>query len=128
MRKVLNIFQTTFMGHQSRVDAQAVYDSTGVPPPADIDRFVRTLMNGSVSFAAGLRSLQELLRSKGYAVDDFLQLMHRQLLEIDLPQAQRLQLTIALADIDWRLKQGGSERVQLAAIVGAFHEARAVAS
>merc|ERR1719277_952978 len=126
MRKVLNIFQTTSMGHQGGVDADAVYSSTGVPPPQDIDTFLKTLMNGTVSFAAGLQNLQNLLRSKGYAVDDFLQLMHHRLIAIDLPTAQRVQLNVALADIDWRLKMGCSERVQLAAIVGAFHEARAV--
>jgi len=125
MRKVLNVFQTTSMAH-GKVDATAVYDSTGVPPPHDLDQFLRTLMNGSVSFSAGLQGLQELLRSKGYAVDDFLLLMHRQLVELDLPTPQRVQLTCTLADIDWRLKQGCSERVQLAAVVGAFHEARAI--
>merc|ERR1740139_1613269 len=105
MRKVLNIFQTTFMGHGGYIDADAVYASTGVPTPADIDQFVKTLMNGSASFAAGLQCLTTLLRSKGYAVDDFLQLMHHRLVELDLPTAQRLPLTVALADIDWRLKQ-----------------------
>lgn len=125
MRKVLNIFQTTSMGHQGTVDADAVYTSTGVPSPEDIDQFLKTLMNGTVSFAAGLKSLQDLLRSKGYALDDFLQLMHHRLITIDFPTAQRCALNCALADIDWRLKQGCSERVQLAAIVGAFHEARA---
>lgn len=127
MRKVLNIFQTTSMGH-GKVDAQSVYASTGVPPPEDIDQFLKTLMNGTVSFAAGLQNLQNLLCSKSYAVDDFLQLLHQRLIMCEIPTPQRVQLTCALADIDWRLKQGCSQRVQLAAIVGAFHEARAVAT
>lgn len=128
MRKVLNIFQTTSMGHKGRVDAAAVYDSTGVPPPEDIDRFLRTLLNSAVTYAAGLQSLQELLQEKGYALDDFLQLMHGRLVVQDIPSRQRLPLVNALADIDYRLKQGCSERLQLAAIVGAFHEARAAAA
>merc|ERR1719262_74163 len=110
MRKVLNIFQTTSMGHKGRVDAAAVYDSTGVPPPEDIDRFLRTLLNGAVTYQAGLESLQDMLQAKGYALDDFLQLMHRRLAaKEDLPQQQRLPLVGALADIDWRLKQGCNE-------------------
>jgi len=125
MRKVLNIFQTTSMGHKGTINAQAVYDSTGVPPPVDIDQFLQTLMNSSVSFSAGLSQLQKLLQSKGYALDDFLQLLHRRLAAMDLPVQVRLSLLPTLADIDWRLKQGCNERVQLAAIVGAFHEARA---
>merc|ERR1719408_984418 len=44
MRRVLNVFQTTSMGH-SVVDANAVYSSTGVPHPSDIDQFLSTLMS-----------------------------------------------------------------------------------
>mmetsp|Transcript_71603 Transcript_71603/g.213678 ORF Transcript_71603/g.213678 Transcript_71603/m.213678 type:complete len:351 (+) Transcript_71603:59-1111(+) len=128
MRKVLNIFQTTSMGHKGPINARAVYDSTGVPPPEDIDQFLHTLMNGAVSFAAGLKNLQELLHKKGYALDDFLQLLHQRLVVQDLPVKSRLHLTPVLADIDWRLKQGCNEGLQLAAIVGAFHEARAAAA
>eukprot|EP00931_Biecheleriopsis_adriatica_P096383 TRINITY_DN7003_c0_g1_i1.p1 TRINITY_DN7003_c0_g1~~TRINITY_DN7003_c0_g1_i1.p1 ORF type:complete len:367 (+),score=78.17 TRINITY_DN7003_c0_g1_i1:73-1101(+) len=126
MRKVLNIFQTTSMGHQGNVDAKAVHDSTGVPSPEEIDLFLRTLLNSAVSFAAGLRTLKDLLHTKGYALDDFMQLMHKRLIVQDLPVQQRLQITVALSDIDWRLKQGCGESIQLAAIVGAFHEARAL--
>lgn len=125
MRKVLNVFQTTSMGHNV-VDANAVYSSSGVPHPQDIDSFLATLMNASVSFAAGFQGLQALLRSKGYALDDFLQLMHQRLILHDIPVHQRIHLTTTLADIDWRVKAGCGEQVQLAAIVGAFHEARAL--
>lgn len=125
MRKVLNIFQTTSMGHKGSVDAKAVYASTGVPPPEDIDHFLRTLMNGTLSFAASLQSLRELMLSKGYALDDFLQLMHQRLTMQSMKVEQRLILVEHLANIDWRLKQGCSENLSLAAIIGAFHEARA---
>eukprot|EP00929_Paragymnodinium_shiwhaense_P122985 TRINITY_DN9635_c0_g1_i1.p1 TRINITY_DN9635_c0_g1~~TRINITY_DN9635_c0_g1_i1.p1 ORF type:complete len:350 (-),score=88.95 TRINITY_DN9635_c0_g1_i1:151-1200(-) len=125
MRKVLNVFQTTSMGHPV-VDAESVYASTGVPHPQDIDHFLKTLTNTTVSFAAGLQGLRDLLRSKGYALDDFLQLMHQRLIVQPMPVQQRVHLTTVLAEIDWRLKQGCGEQVQLAAIVGAFHEARAI--
>merc|ERR1719245_1976993 len=52
MRKVLNIFQTTSMAHQV-VDSEAVYNSTGMPSPGEIEQFIRTLSNKSVSFSAG---------------------------------------------------------------------------
>jgi len=124
MRKVLNIFQTTSMGH-SVVDSRAVYSCTGVPHPQDIDHFVSTLMNPAISFGAGVKSLQDLLHDKGFALDDFLQLLHYRLVVSDIPMQQRLRLTTLLADVDWRMKQGTTERVQLAALVAAFHEARA---
>jgi len=126
MRRVLNVFQTTSMGHPT-VDAKAVYSSTGVPHPQDIDSFLKSLLNTEVSFSASVSRLQELLRQKGYALDDFLQLMHYRLVaNQEIPVQQRVKLTILLADIDWRLKQGCGDQVQAAGIVGAFHEARAV--
>lgn len=125
MRKVLNVFQTTSMGHKI-VDGNAVYSSTGVPHPQDIDTFLRRLLDSTVSFSACVNALHEVLQSKGYALDDFLQLMHHRLVVQDLPVQQRLRLTTLLADIDWRLKQGCGDQVQATAIVGAFHEARAV--
>jgi len=125
MRKVLNIFQTTSMGHKV-VDARAVYSATGVPHPQDIDDFLVTLMSGGVSFAACVQGFKDMLHSKGYAVDDFLQLIHQRLVVKQMPTKQRCLLTCRLADIDWRLKQGCSEQIQLTAIVAAFHEARAV--
>lgn len=127
MRKVLNIFQTTSMGHKI-VDASAVYASTGVPHPQDIDRFLQTLLTSDISFKASVHGLRDLLHDKGYALDDFLQLLHERLLVADLPVGQRLRLTTLLADVDWRMKQGCSEQVQLAAFVAAFHEARALPS
>jgi replication factor C subunit 3/5 len=124
MRRVLNVFQTTSMGH-SIVDANAIYASTGVPHPQDIDHFLKTLLNSSIAFATSVKTLQEMLQSKGYALDDFLQLMHERLIVQDMPVPQRIKLNTLLADIDWRLKQGCNEQVQVAGIVGAFHEARA---
>merc|ERR1719401_1040257 len=123
MRKILNIFQTTSMSYQV-VNAQAVYSSTGVPHPQDIDHFVKTLMNRSVSYAAGIKGLNNLLQSKGYALDDFLGLLHNRLVAMDIPVKQRVQLVTALADIDVRLKESCSEKIQLAAVVGAFHVMR----
>merc|ERR1712232_516734 len=123
MRRVLNVFQTTSMGH-AMVDANAVYASTCVPHPQDIDHFLKTLLNTSVTFAANVKALQKMLHDKGYALDDFLQLMHERLIVQDMPVQQRIKLNTLLADIDWRLKQGCNEQVQVAGIVGAFHEAR----
>ena len=127
MRKVINIFQTTSMGHKGNVDGKAVYASTGVPAPHEIEHFLKTLLDGSRSFQASLKELKAMLSTKGYALDDFLQLMHKQLISQNLPAKQRLQLTVALSDIDWRLKQGCGDQIQLGAIIGIFQEARALA-
>ncbi|CAE7632654.1 RFC5 [Symbiodinium sp. KB8] len=136
MRKVLNVFQTTSMGHGGRVDAGAVYASTGVPAPEEISHFLRTLLNGTVwsPFVVPAENYPQrrmILASRVVCLEvsyaaSLKQLMHKQIVALDLPVRQRLQLTVALADVDWRLKQGCSDAIQLAAIVGIFHEARSL--
>jgi len=54
-----------------------------------------------------------------------LQLLHEGLTQRkDIETKARLVLNGHLADIDWRLKQGCNERIQLAAVAGAFHKVR----
>lgn len=62
MRKVLNILQQTSMGHNKVVDANAVYASTHVPHPEEIDRLLTTLMNTAVSFSVNIKALKALDR------------------------------------------------------------------
>merc|ERR1719282_330379 len=59
MRKVLNIFQTTSMGHTGVINAAAVHASSGVPPPEDIDRFLSQGCNESMQLAAIVGAFHE---------------------------------------------------------------------
>jgi len=124
MRRVLNILQTTSMGHDV-VDANAVYTATGIPRPDDIDLTLSTLMNKGTTLSSKIQRLQEMLIKQGYSMEDMLQFLHEGLtLRTDIETKARLVLNTHLADIDWRLKQGCNERIQLAAVAGAFHKAR----
>ena len=58
-----------------------------------------------------LKTMRELLQTRGYALDDFLQLMHHRLVLQPMPVAQRVRLTVALADVDFRLKLGCGDQV-----------------
>jgi len=124
MRRVLNIMQTTSMAHDV-IDAAAVYTATGIPRPDDIDLALTTLLNKGTTLATKIQRLQEMLINQGYAMEDMLQFLHEGLsLRTDIEIKARLVLNTNLADIDWRLKQGCNERIQLAAVAGAFHKVR----
>eukprot|EP00746_Dinoflagellata_sp_MGD_P165060 gnl/MRDRNA2_/MRDRNA2_94122_c0_seq1.p1 gnl/MRDRNA2_/MRDRNA2_94122_c0~~gnl/MRDRNA2_/MRDRNA2_94122_c0_seq1.p1 ORF type:complete len:380 (+),score=72.31 gnl/MRDRNA2_/MRDRNA2_94122_c0_seq1:75-1142(+) len=124
MRRVLNIMQTTSMAHEI-VDAASVYASTGIPKPDDIDLALSTLLSTSTAVAAKIQRLQDMLVTQGYSMEDMLQHLHEGLtMRKDIETKARLVLNTQLADIDWRLKQGCNERIQVAAVAGAFHKVR----
>lgn len=61
----------------------------------------------------------ELQVHKGYALADILQDLQTWMMRIHMPTHVRIELIDAMADIEYRLAAGTSERLQLGALVGA---------
>ena len=68
-------------------------------------------------FHAARRRLRDLLDRYGLAGTDFIAQLHRSLYAADfLDEAAKLDLTERMADVEYRLVEGGSETVQLDAL------------
>ena len=68
-------------------------------------------------FHAARRRLRELLDRYGLAGTDFVAQLHRNLYAADfLDEQAKLRLTERMADVEFRLVEGGSETVQLDAL------------
>ena len=66
---------------------------------------------------AARRRLRELLDKYGLAGTDFVNQLHRELYGADfLSEIQKLELTELMAEIDFRLVEGGGEAIQLDAL------------
>ncbi|CAJ1339056.1 unnamed protein product [Effrenium voratum] len=63
MRKVINIFQTTSMGHRGNVDSKAVYASTGIPSPEDVRQSLQYLVSSCALCIVG-HSLPQIARTQ----------------------------------------------------------------
>ena len=122
MRKVLNVLQATASGFD-RVDAATVHLCTGNPSPAEIHGLLTALLNKSLAEAhADLCALTH----RGFALSDILNELARYVPTIAMPgEALRL-LMERLADIEYRLAFGTSEKLQGASLVAAFWAARDV--
>lgn len=122
MRRTLNIFQSAALGY-AEVSEGAVYDSTGNPSPADVEQVVDWLLNAPLQDV--FADLLKVQRERGFALTDIVRELHPYLFRISgLPMKTRVALVEALADIEWRLASGTSERLQLGALVAAFVVAR----
>jgi len=68
--------------------------------------------------------LQELQKHKGIALLDILQDIHPFIFKISMPPKVRIELISRLAETEYRLSAGTSDRLQLGAVCGAFADAR----
>ncbi|XP_072948774.1 cap-specific mRNA (nucleoside-2'-O-)-methyltransferase 1-like [Epargyreus clarus] len=122
MRKVLNTLQSTWLAHRA-VTERAVHACVGHPLRADINDILNWLLNEN-DFAACFKHIQDLKIMKGLALGDILTEVHTVIQRIKLPPEVLISLLIKMSDSEARLASGCSERIELAALIAAFQEAR----
>jgi len=125
MRRALNILQSTHMA-SGLVTETSVYECVGHPSKIDVKTIVHDLLNENFTVAS--QKLSTLKTTKGYALADILTELHRYVHKIDFPREIRIHLLVKMADIEYRLANGATEKIQLSALISAFQEARQVKS
>eukprot|EP01097_Dermamoeba_algensis_P008097 TRINITY_DN5265_c0_g1_i1.p1 TRINITY_DN5265_c0_g1~~TRINITY_DN5265_c0_g1_i1.p1 ORF type:complete len:369 (-),score=67.64 TRINITY_DN5265_c0_g1_i1:85-1128(-) len=121
MRKALNILQSCSMSGQE-ITSEMIYTSTGNPSPADIATTLDYLLNSS--FDSAFQNIQKLKSGKGLALVDMVREIHLALLKMDISDSHKTFLIKKLADGEYRLASGTSEKLQLGGLVGVFQIAR----
>ncbi|ODN01732.1 Replication factor C subunit 5 [Orchesella cincta] len=135
MRKVLNILQSTALAYTISVDptttdgndstiltSEHFYLCTGAPLPADIESIAKWML--TLDITSAFNRIYQLKTSKGIALADILTEVHKYLERIDFPPTVRIHLLKELAEIEYRLAIGTSEKLQLASLVSVFYTAR----
>ncbi|KAK4469558.1 hypothetical protein MN116_006603 [Schistosoma mekongi] len=121
MRKSINLLQSTSMSSKT-VDGPSVYACVAYPSPEEIRSLLDHLLNEPISTA--YHNIMATKNLKGIALQDIITEIHPLIMRIALPDAIRCDLLIALSDIEHRMSQGASERLQLGAFISAFTRAK----
>ncbi|KAI8912072.1 P-loop containing nucleoside triphosphate hydrolase protein [Powellomyces hirtus] len=117
MRRALNILQATHAAFNP-ITEQAIYLCTGSPLPSDISQIVNWLFNED--FATAYTNIQSLRVQHGLALADIITEVHETLAVIELPGPVRVLLFDKLAELEYNLSTGCTEKAQLSALVGSF--------
>lgn len=128
MRRILNVLQSTHMASTAMgtkgVDADSVYANTGAPHPADINKIWAWLMEEG--YDSCCTKFVDLKQQKGLALDDIIAELLPLARESPLSPKGKMYLYEQLAGIEHRLAVGGSEKLNLAALVGCCRIANAI--
>ncbi|KAJ2785712.1 Subunit of heteropentameric Replication factor C (RF-C) [Coemansia javaensis] len=117
MRRVLNVLQACHAAYP-HIGSDEVYACTGQPSPDDVRRIVDWMLNDE--FGAALSNIGALKRDKGLALQDIITELTQYVNTIDFPSATRIHLLEQLAEIEYHMAVGSTEKIQLSALVGAF--------
>ncbi|KRX48769.1 Replication factor C subunit 5, partial [Trichinella murrelli] len=121
MRRALNILQSTAMAFDM-VNMENVYACVGKPKPDDIRAIVEWLFNKD--FSETYKRITFLKLKKGLALQDILEEVHLFVQKVEIPALVRIYLIDRLAEIEESLTRGASDKLQLSALIAAFHIAR----
>jgi len=134
MRKILNILQSTALAFSNPGGADVdntvtltpehFYLCTGAPLPSDIETIVTWML--TIDLTAGFKKIHDLKTVRGIALADIMSEVHLYLEKIDFPPSVRIYLLKEMAELEYRLAIGTSEKLQLAALVGIFYNARSM--
>ncbi|KAL9268155.1 Replication factor C subunit 3-like protein [Drosera capensis] len=118
MRKALNILQSTHMASEL-ITEEAVYLCTGNPLPKDIEQISYWLLNESFP-----TKISEMKTRKGLALIDIIREVTMFVFRIKMLPDVRIDLINDLADIEYRLTFGCSDKLQMGSLIASFTKAR----
>ena len=117
MRKAINALQAAaLLG--DKVDEETIYQITSTAKPEEIRNFIKTALSGD--FVAARAVLDDLLLSKGLSGQDVVVQIHRAMLDLDIPDKDKVRLIDRIGEIDFRMTEGANERIQLEALLAYF--------
>merc|ERR1711865_116953 len=121
MRRCVNILQSTSMAFPS-ITEENLYLCTGNPLPRDIEAISQCLLKED--YADALKSVADIKQDKGMALSDIVTEVSAHMEGVQFTGDVRCFLLDQLANIEYRLACGASERTQLHGMIGAFICAR----
>ncbi|KAG1767187.1 P-loop containing nucleoside triphosphate hydrolase protein [Suillus placidus] len=120
MRRALNVLQACHAAYSS-IGETEIYNCTGNPHPSDIETIVNSML--SDEFTTSYQMISAMKTERGLALQDLISGTYEYVETIDFKPQARVYLLDFLATTEHRLSTGGSEKMQLSALLGAFKNA-----
>jgi replication factor C small subunit len=120
LRRAINTLQAAASLNKP-VDAKAVYSITGRAIPIDVQKMIKTAMDGN--FVDARKLLREMIQKYGVAASDLIRQIHSEIFRSDIPEPWKIKLAGVVGEADYRLVEGADEEVQLSALLAKLVEA-----
>jgi len=120
LRRAINTLQAA-ASLDKPIDAKSVYSIAGKASPADVQKMLKTAMDGN--FIESRKQLRDMIQKYGVAGSDIIRQIHSEVFKADIPELWRIKLAGIIGEVDYRLVEGADEEVQLSALLARLVEA-----
>jgi len=98
-----------------KIDQDTVFRVAGEVPPEKISKILQTALDGQLKMAISL--LKDLIKDYGLSGRNIIKNIHREIYNLESPEDLKIELSKLLAEFEYRLSQGGTEEIQLQALL-----------
>ena len=119
LRRAINTLQAAASVGKP-VDSKVVYSIAGRASPADVQKMIKTAMDGD--FSEARKQLRDMIQKYGIAGSDIVRQIHSEIFRADIPDLWKIRLADAVGEADYRLVEGADEEVQLSALLARLVE------
>ena len=114
MRKAINTLQVA-ASFTKEITPEVLYKSTSTARPEEIRKLLTLAADGRFVDARG--TLTDILNTYGMGGEDLLRQIHREIYTMPFEDETKVRIIEALSDTEFRIVEGGSERIQLEAFL-----------
>jgi replication factor C small subunit len=114
LRRAINYLQSCGTISQN-IDEDIVFRVAGEVPPEKIKEILKTALEGQLSLS--IKRLSDLKKEYGLSGRNIIRNLHRDMYGLSIPEEMKIELSKILAEFEYRLSQGGTEEIQLQALL-----------
>jgi len=113
-RRAINYLQSCST-ISKKIDQDIVFRVAGEVPSDKIREIVKTAIEGQLQFS--LKLLNDIIREYGLSGINIIKNIHREIYDLQISEDLKIELSKLLAESEYRLSQGGTEEIQLQALL-----------
>jgi replication factor C small subunit len=98
-----------------RIDIDTIYQTTGMAHPDEVKKMLETALGGK--FADSREMLDEIMINYGLSGQDIIKQIHSSFLDMSIPDTDKVRFIDRTGEIEFRIVEGSSERIQLEALL-----------
>lgn len=117
LRKATNLLQAS-AALGKKITESVVYNVASRAKPTDVKDMLDLVLKGD--FMAGRKKLHDMVLKQGLAAEDIIKEIHKQIYSLDISEEDKIKLIDKTGEYDFRITEGGSELLQLEALLAQF--------
>ena len=98
-----------------KIDQEIVFRVAGEVPPDKIKIILQNALEGQLQLS--IKLLNELIKDYGISGRNIIRDIHREIYDLNISENLKIELSKLLAEFEYRLSQGGTEEIQLQALL-----------